>query len=323
MTMNLNKPFWVYSLLALPFLLCSCGGSNNDPTPPDPPEPPVVTEGRVSLGLASGDTPGALSYYFYGSDSKLAHGPLSCDGQGNYSNDKFAVGSYRVLAVSASCPGVELRDMDSHSGASVCLSASPAGRSANSANLTLVSQPGVAYSAVVSGEVKITADATASHTPVVTLLTQSLSLPFSLENGLGGDVVSIDGFLQGVCPSVNLSTGVPVLSVSDCENTAVAFSATGEGASRSATVSLFGLCNPLGGEAYTNTLRLAVTMANGNTEELTVDLTDVLTDAISENKGSLPVDFELPVQIERTVIGLAVLVGDWSVGGESEKELGN
>ncbi len=321
--MNLNKPIWVFSLLALPFLLSSCGGGNNDPTPPDPPEPPVVTEGRVSLGLASGDTPGALSYYFYGSDSKLAHGPLSCDGQGNYSNDKFAVGSYRVLAVSASCSGVELRDMDSHSGASVCLAAAPANRSANSANLTLVSQPGALYSAVVKDEVKVSAGAPASHTPTVSLLTQSLSLPFSLENGLGGDVVSITGTLQGVCPSVNLSTGVPALAVSDCENTAVAFSATGEGAQRSASVNLFGLCNPLGGDAYTNTLRLTLTMSNGDTEELTVDLTDVLTDAISENKGSLPVDFELPVQIERTAIGLAVSIGDWSVGGESEKELGN
>ena len=317
--MNLNKPKWGYFLLTLPFLLSSCGGSSDDPTPPGPEPPgPVATEGSVSLSLASGDQPGALAYYFYGSNGKLSSGPLSCDGQGNFKNDKFSVGTYRVLAVSASPSGVELRGMDTHSAASACLSASPTNRSAN---LTLVSQPGVVYSAVVKDEVKVDADVPASHVPALTLLTRSLSLPFSLENGLGSDVVSIDGILQGVCPSVNLSTGVPVSLVADCINTAVAFAATGTGNQRSATISLFGICNPQGGDAYTNTLKLTLTFANGATEELEVDLTDALTEAIDANQGVLPGDVEFPVVFSRTPIGLTVLVGDWSVGGESEKEL--
>lgn len=314
--MNLNDLRWAFLLLALPLLMSSCGGGKDDPTPP-PPEP-VATEGAVSLTLdVSTYQPGALMYYFYSTGGQAFGDPRSCDGQGNYTNDKFAIGTYRVLAVNTSASGVEFRGMDSHASASVHLSAQATNRSAD---LSLVSQPGVVYSVVV-GEVTVSADVPASHSPAPVLLTKSINLPLALKDGLGADVVSIAGTLQGVYPSVNLSTGTPVSSVSDCENIAVAFAATGEGNARSAAICLFGICDPQGGDAYTNTLQLALTFSNGDTQELSVDLTDALTDAISGNDGDLPLDLELPVDIERTAIGLNATVGDWSAGGESEKEL--
>jgi len=319
--MNLNDLRWAFLLFALPLLMSSCGGGKDDPTPPGPEPPePVATEGAVSLTLdVSTHQPGALKYHFYNTDGVTACMVVACDGQGNYANDKFAIGTYRVLAVNTSASGVDFRGMDSHTTASVHLSTQAANRSGG---FTLVSQPGAVYSAVLN-EVTVSADGKASHSPVPTLLTKSMSLPLALKDGLGADVVSIEGTLQGVYPSVSLFTGTPVSSVSDCENMAVAFAATGEGDNRSAAISLFGICNPQGGGAYTNTLQLTLTLANGDTKELSVDLTDALTDAINDNEGVLPIGFELPVQIERTAIGLSIVIGAWSVGGESGKELGN
>ena len=319
--MNLNDLRWAFLLFALPLLMSSCGGGKDDPTPPGPEPPgPVVTEGSVSLTLdVSTHQPGALKYHFYNTDGVTACMVVACDGQGNYANDKFAVGTYRVLAVNTSASGVDFLGMDSHTTASAHLSASAVNRSGG---LTLVSQPGAVYSAVVN-ELTVAADGTASYSPVPTLLTKSMNFSVTLKDGLGADVVSIEGTLQGVYPSVSLFTGTPVSSVSDCENTTVAFVATGTGDQRSAAISLFGICDPQGGEAYINTLKLTLIFTNGDTKELSVDLTDALTDAINDNEGVLPIGFELPVQIERTAIGLTVSVGDWSVGGESGKELGH
>lgn len=318
--MNLNKSTWGYFFLTLPFLLSSCGGSNDDPTPPGPEPPGPATDGSISLTLDAGSgKPGALAYYFYGTDGQLTQGPLSCDGQGNYKKDKFAIGTYRVLAVSASRPGVDLRDMDKHSAASACLSALVTNRSTG---LTMVSQPGNVYSAVVKDEVKVSAEASASHTPRVSLLTQTLELPITLKNGLGGEVTAISGILQGVSPSVNLLTGAPVSSVDACANTAVSFTAGGEGSARTASISLFGICDPAGGEAYTNTLNLTLTMSDGSTEDLAVDLTDVLTDALSG--GSFPSGgLDLPVEVSRVSMQLGAKVTGWSAGGETSRDMEN
>lgn len=73
--------------------------------------------------------------------------------------------------------------------------------------------------------------------------------------------------------------------------------------------------------AYTNTLYLTLSFSYGTTEELSVDLTDTITDALAGNQGVLPDGTTLPVELSRTVIGLGATVGDWSVGGEGEKEL--
>ena len=312
--MNLKEKRWALCLLALPFLLYSCGGGSDDPTPPGP-----DTEGSVAITPdVSTHRPGALTYHFYGTDATTPYyKTVSCP-DGNFSGT-LPLGAYRVIAVNPAS-GVEFRNMAMYDQAAVHLAtATPASRADD---FTMVSQPGEVY-AVVLNEITVSSQGKASYAPAPDLLTQTLNLPFELSNGLEADVTAIAGTLRGVYPWVNLSTGTPASAVEDCENTAVAFTAAGSGAQRSARISLFGICDPKGGEAYTNTLYLTLTLSNGTTEELAIDLTDALTEAMAENEGSLPLDLEIPIDLERVPIGLTATVGEWQTGGESEKEMQN
>lgn len=316
--MNLNNQKRAFLLLSLPFLLFSCGGGSDDPIP-EPPEPPVLTEGSVTITpQVSGDQLPALQYHFYNTDGKTACKVLACDGKGNFSG-KLLLGSYKIIAANTSASGVVFKDMDNHTGASVHLAAQVVNRSDG---FTMVTQPGKVY-AVAVDNVNIAEAENGTQKPTAVALTKSIQLPFTLENGLETDVTAIEGVLHGVYPSVNLFANAPVSSVEGCANVAVRFAATGSGAERAADISLFGICDPKGGEAYTNTLTLILTMSNGEKEELSVDLTNALTETLAGNAGVLPPDLKLPVQMNRTTIGLGATVKEWTTGGESEKEMQN
>lgn len=315
--MNLNNQKSAWYILLLPFLLFSCGGGNDD-DPIPPPEPPVITEGNVTITPQTGEgVLPALQYRFYNTDGKTACKVLSCDGKGNFSG-KLPLGGYRVIAANTSASGVVFKDMDSHTGASVHLSPVVDSR----AGLTIVSQPGKVYTVMVDN-VSIAEADNGTHKPVAVSLTKTIEITFTLLNGLGTDVTGIKGVLQGVYPSVSLFTNTPVSSVEGCANVAVGFESTGADTQRKATITLFGICDPKGGVAYTNILSLTLTMTNGETEELGVDLTTILSDAISGNQNLIPDHLQIPVQLSRTSIGLGATVGNWVVGGESEKEMEN
>jgi len=280
-----------------------------------------VVEGSVQIYPdMSKHTLPAMKYHFYNTDTDQEYIVRSCDGIGNF-DATLPVGTYRVIATNTSASNVEFTGMNSHETAIVkAHSQNSRLFISRSGNYTMLLQPDNVYSTIVE-ELVVTENNTVRLTPVPTLLTKQLNLVFSMQSGLDTEVASMTGVLPGIYPAVHLYT-CEGTQIEQSPEMAVNFETVAEGNERKAQISLFGVCDPATVD-YTNNLELELTMKDGSTSNVTLDLTEVISDIMEKNEGSIPPELSIPIEVTKTEtddIKVGVEVGGWIEEGEGEKE---
>lgn len=257
-----------------------------------------------------------LAYYFYNTDGQTPYIVKESDANGNFEGT-LPAGTYRVIGTNTQAKDVVFTGMDSYETAVVRANREGSNRlTSRSDGYTMLLQPALVYSTVI-GELVVTENQTIRKEPVPVLLTKQLNLVFTMQNGLDAEVLSMTGVLPGIYPAVYLYT-CQETEIERSPDMAVSFETVGDGGERKAQISLFGLCNPEGGQAYNNTLALELTMTDGSVEDMAVDLTDVLSDIIQQNQGTIPVEVSLEVGIEKVGMKLNAVVAAWRQGGSGE-----
>lgn len=141
-------------------------------------------------------------------------------------------------------------------------------------------------------------------------------------------VSSMEGTVNGVSPSLQLSSGVS--SDLSCRQIfeAAPYSETKSGSTHKMTSSmeLFDLLTGPDSPAMTNTLEAAITDGNGKRYDVNADLTGALKELASGNGGELPpvIPLELSFTIEDILTGdfvCTVMTTDWVPGMPLEGEL--
>lgn len=279
--------------------------------------PETSPEGMVQIFPDMSDhTLPAVQYHFYPAGGDAECIVCGCDGSGNFEG-KLPVGAYRVIATNTSASNVEFTGMDAYESATVYARSLVAARMAlgrDASSFNYLEQPANIYSTVVE-ELVVTAGGVVRKEPSPVLLTRCLSLVFSLQSDLAGEVVAMSGVLPGVYPAMQLCSGRGV-QIEQSPGLAVRFGTEGSGSERKAQIFLFGLRDPGYGQAYTNRLELELTLADGSSVHTGLDLTDILSEMIEKNDGSLPLDVSIPIEVEKTDIGIGVEVGEWVYEGE-------
>jgi hypothetical protein len=102
---------------------------------------------------------------------------------------------------------------------------------------------------------------------------------------------------------------------------AVRFDIAAQGSERKAEISLLGLRHPEYGAAYTNSLRLTLSMNNGSGEAVAIDLTKELSDLLSRYRGVLPTNSSMTIRLEKTSVGgigggVAGSIAQWTSGDD-------
>jgi len=277
----------------------------------------------------SGYTLPALEYHFYNVDTQIEYIVRSCDGSGNFEGT-IPVGTYRVIATNTDAQNVEFGDMQNCDLATVTalpvFTRSTAQQMVNgkrsmvnqrSTIVNYLAQPGEVYSTVINSLAVSDTD-TLCYEPAPVLLTKQLKLVFTLAGDLETEVTALTGVLHGIFSSVHLYTCIHTQeSAVQSPSMAITFNTAPSGNQRATQVSLFGLADPEYGTVYTNQLPLELTLVNGNTEQVTLNLTDVLSDIIYQNQGVIPLELTVPITIERVDVGLQGIVTGWHVGGET------
>jgi len=272
----------------------------------------------------------ALKYHFYNVDTQIEYIVCSCDGSGNFEG-MLPIGTYRVIATNTNAQYVEFTDMQSYELATVTAlpvftrsTAQPTVKQrsalANYQLLTVnyLAQPGEVYSTVMS-ELTVSQTDTLRYEPSPVLLTRRLRLLFTLQGELITEVSALNGVLRGVYPSMYLYTCSHTQEgISQAPDMAIGFDTEVQGNQREAQISLFGLCDPGYGHVYANELPLELTMNDGSKQQVTLDLTDVLSDIISQNQGTIPIEITIPIDIKRVGIGIEGIVTGWINEGETE-----
>ena len=282
----------------------------------DPVEEAVLGLVRIYPDCSSYTLP-ALEYHFYNIDTRQEYITRACDGEGNFEG-MLPVGTYRVIAANTTAGNVIFSGMQSHELATV--SALPLNTRTEQRQLVanFLTQPDEVYSTVMS-ELTVSRTNTLSYEPSPVLLTRHLRLLFTLQGELMTEVIALNGVLRGVYPSVYLYTFSHTQEgINQAPDMAIGFETEERGNKRQAYISLFGLCDPEYGHVYINQLPLELTMKNGDKQQTMLDLTDVLSDIISQNQGVIPVDVTVPIDIKRVGIGIEGIVTGWINEGETE-----
>lgn len=251
--------------------------------------------------------PAALRLHLY----RAGDTPIVADCPATGYEADLKAGTYRGLCYNTDAVNVAFSDMDSYETATVSVSTMPASRAAlaSRAEGTEVAQPAGLYHACVEDftlEAGKMMEITFSPVPLV----KTVRLRFELPAWLTTE--SLSGALMGVYPSLLLSTMEPSAeALTASYSTYVAFDADLSGAEAAATVTLFGLADPQGGTAYTNTLALGLTAAGGKQYPLVADLTPALTEVMAANGGTLPAGVEFVVNLDNMLVPV-VTIGDWT-----------
>lgn len=257
-----------------------------------------------------------IQYYFYCTDNReLSPGPFPCHGKGNYADD-LPVGKYCVLGVNE-VSNVIYSGMGSYETAVAAMQP----RTALARGATQFLQPGDLYT-VTLDEVAASATDTVRRTPAPSLLTRHLLLDIALDAELMGTVTHIDGVLHGVYPSVYLFTGLSESEGLNPETGSVVFDTHRETAGWSVDVSLFNMRDPERGESYQNVLELNLTQ-EGGVQYVEVDISEFLSDAISDNGGELPMRIPVEIEVEKSDdIKLHATVKPWVDSGTGGGSIG-
>ena len=278
---------------------------------------PVQPVGRVQIypDISTYTLP-AVQYHFYDMSGEQEPIIQDCDGYGNF-DGVLPIGNYRVIATNVAASRVTFVSMDSHETAIVRLPSLPSpvtGRRMTRAEYTLLPQPGNVYSTVLD-ELTVSGTATVRKEPTPVLLTKQLNLIFSLEENFADEVTDMTGVLPGIYPAVHLYThqGVDIETSPDM---ATPFETTADGSDRKVRIYHFGLVDPQHGDHYTSILELQLTMTNGSTATISLDLTETLSDMIDQNNGTLPMNVSIPIELTKTEIGFTADIGSWIEEGE-------
>ena len=268
-------------------------------------------------------TLGANLYHFYHTDGVTPCFTENCDGKGNFEGE-LPAGTYHVLATNTNAVGVKFRGMDNYETAMVTLediNSRPMSRLALVPSIEDWRMRGIVdpvFSTVLSN-LTVVADESAEYIPSPVCLTKTVSIAFHLDDALRERASALSGLLRGVYPSVNLYTQCPSeSSVATAPETFLHFKAQKqEDLDWTAQLHLFGLCDPQHGDAYTNTMDITLQTRNGDLRT-TVDLTEILSNIIDQNEGTIPI--EIPLEIELIIDGMELkgTVKPWKEGGTGE-----
>jgi len=262
------------------------------------------TDAVVAITPAS-TMPAGTKYYFYPADGGTALS-YNAASDGSFSGE-LPLGTYRVLAFNADAEGVEFRNLDTFQGASAHLKEVP---ELSDGTLTVMGEIGDVFVLTIN-EVVVDGRETA-YTPTPVLLTHTLTLNLDLSS-ITVSISEVTGILNGVYPSVQLSTGepttaaaaaAPVTATEASQQHLVARSGevlrqvtrvSGDGVYQ-LTVHTLGIVDMSTiNEPTTNQLQLTITTATG---ELTadVDVTAIIS-AATNSDGELPSGAELDVPV--------------------------
>jgi hypothetical protein len=228
-----------------------------------------------------------LQYHFYRADNSGEVLVYPGDDRG-YFEGSLPAGTYRVIATNTGAANVTFTDMGNCDEATVTAAGALA-RGARAESVYL--EPDSVYSVVV-GDLVVSASGSPLQRPAPVLLTRRIDMSFSLEGGAAGDITGLSGVLQGIYPSAWLYSQTvregddfdPASSVMTFDGVEAVSSDGTRGFN--AGLSLFGLCDPKGDNAYENNLALTITLKdNGreSTQNVVVPLTEKLSAWFADN----------------------------------------
>lgn len=267
-----------YLLLLLTVCLAACTKITIEERP---------TEGDVNLSMDWTEqvAPAGMRFYFYPMSTATRaeeNAPLVREVSASGFVGTLPVGSYRVLAVNTDASGLELIDTNRF-------------ETATGVMKSLGAPCGSLYTWKMDS-LLVRYDTGVKETGAASSLTRMLSFRFSLE---GAGLRSLTGAVCGFYPSVLLATGAPsAASAAAAPTTEAAFNVALNGDKGYAELHTLGVLPPRNGVAYQHLLRLTATTLGGKEQELNVDLSNTITDILSENGGSLPVDVPVEVLLE-------------------------
>ena len=311
---NVHSAWYRFLFLAGIFagVLSACGGGGGGTPEPIPEPEPEPTTGTVSFTPEWGGmpAPSSLRFHFYPLDGSA----VTYDTDAGGFHGTLEHGTYRMLAYNTDATGVSFDGTDSYATASVRVS--PLDVPARGSSL--LSQPSAVFA--LSGEELVVAKGGSLYeNPVARGLTGTVNLTFDISNA--SFVESLSGSLNGLLPSVLLSTGLPdeasSASAKDCFM-AYEVSLSGDGGTASFTT--LGLADPKNGEAYTCLLVLDAVTTDGQEWETVANLSAVITQVLEYNGGVFPTSepVNLKISVNATTAGMLAEVQSWNIGGKGD-----
>jgi len=267
-------------------------------------------EGRVLISPDWGSytVPGSAACFFY--PFSQGSNPLRYDAvDATLFNQALPTGHYQLLGWNTDASGIEFGNLDDRSRAEARMSGGV--------------PPGILYSWHAE-DLAVPYRDTLRVQPPVQALVKTLTFHFRMSES--EEVVTLEGKLYGVYPSVLLLTGEPSASSSAAASgTSVAFTVTLGTPSRSSSnatlegsvsVRLLGLLDPKNGLAYDNRLELVLHSSGGTTRSGEVSMNGVLSAILKANGDQLPseVPVEITVDIQWINSVLVALVTSWKNG---------
>lgn len=266
-----------------------------------------------SLPPASG-----MEYCFYPTGGGAA---VKTEGTGGGGETTLPPGSYRLLAYNTGTANISFTGMDSYDTATASATVDTAPDAASPAagtragGMVFVKQPSALYAGTGPEELVVPRLDPVEASISMKQLTRTLRLKFKLDDTEGVD--TLEGYINGVYPSLLLSTGEATEAAKEAApQVATAFAAPAARAETTVELSLFGLLAPEGGTAYRSTLRLTLKGADGWRQQADVDLTRVLTDIFKAGGGSFVLEPPtIEIRVEPTPASLSATVEGWRAGG--------
>lgn len=256
-------------------------------------------EGKVIIrpDWSGYDLPVGTKFYFYNTDGKSA--PVEASGTAEGYVGMLPSGTYKMVAYNTDATQVEFQSMDRYETAAVhALTNTRRSVTRGETDARCILQPSQLYSLSL-GDIKVEYLSTTERTVQPLPLTKTIRLEFKLTGDGVADAKKISGEICGVYPILLLATGQPTAeSITNCPNTTTAFDINLANNQGTAEIKVFGLHDPAGGNNYENRLKLAVTDKDNNVRNTEIDLSDVVSDVIEKNGGTIPVEIPIEIQIE-------------------------
>lgn len=258
------------------------------------------------------DLPTGTKFYFYNTDGKSA--PKEAEGTAKGYVGMLPSGTYKMVAYNTDATQVEFQSMEKYETAAAHALTNTRRSITRDGDVRCILQPSQLYSLAL-GDIKVEYQGTTERTVKPLPLTKTIRLEFKLTGDGVADAKKVSGEIAGVYPTLLLATGEPTAeSVNKSPNTTTAFDVSLEENKGTAEIKVFGLHDPEGGSNYENRLKLAVTDKDNNVRNAEIDLSDVISDVIKENGGTIPVEIPIEIQVEITlkdVTGMHVTAKPW------------
>ena len=252
-----------------------------------------------------------LRYHFYSQDYRIANSVLPCDGTGTF-RGRLMTGDYWVIASNIDAHNSIFTDMDAYETATVHVR-----QIKTRSDDYYLAYPGEIY-AISLQKLAIGGRDTIYLSPKPELLTKTLSLKFKIGSNIEQQTIGLTGTLQGVYPSLNLFTRQPTehcLSLSP--NMITRFTSIGSADEWQAEISLLGICDPEYGTRYRNIMHFTLNTTGGDMP-VAVELTNVLSDIIKKNGGTIPLEIPIEITVQYDGILLEAEARPWVDSGSGE-----